>query len=236
MVNELYNCPLHYEIVNPIDPKNEICELDWVGPAIFCNTVCMKRNATYFLYITLCLRYGEVFRRKSKRRFMLLRDEHPILVLPFSTIHLRNSVTVYWYVRTYVVSVLFCSFSLFYAPSYVRTWFTFCVRWVMERYRDRVPVRTIDSGTRYDGKVWYEPLASIRSINGSPTSNVEKSMLNPGDRVTVVFNNRTYSGVVDPPGDEEVQEESGRSPTKSSHPHRARRQEKQSNRRPIAKT
>ena len=40
-------------------------------------------------------------------------------------------------------------------------------------------------------------------------------MLNPGDRVTVVFNNRTYSGVVDPPGDAEVQEESGRSPTKS---------------------
>ena len=117
MVNELYNCPLHYEIVNPIDPKNEICELDWVGPAIFCNTVCMKRNATYFLYITLCYVTEKFSDGKVNAGLCyILRDEHPILVLPDSTIHLRNSVTVYWYVRTYVVSVLFCSFSLFSAP------------------------------------------------------------------------------------------------------------------------
>jgi hypothetical protein len=38
---------------------------------------------------------------------------------------------------------------------------------VMDRYRDRVPVRTIGSGTRYDGKVWYESLGRIRSINGT---------------------------------------------------------------------
>ena len=72
---------------------------------------------------------------------------------------------------------------------------------VMDRYKDRVPVRTIDSGTRYDGKVWYELLSSIRCINGIPTScNVEKEMLNDGDQVTLMYKNRTYSGVVDPTG------------------------------------
>ena len=85
----------------------------------------------------------------------------------------------------------------------------------MDRYRDRVPVRTIGSGTRYDGKVWFESLCSIRSINGTPTSNVEKSMLNAGDLVTIVFKNRTYSGVVDLTGDVAVREESDGSPTKS---------------------
>ena len=25
----------------------------------------------------------------------------------------------------------------------------------MDRYNDRVPIRTVSSGTRYDGRVWY---------------------------------------------------------------------------------
>ena len=71
----------------------------------------------------------------------------------------------------------------------------------MDKYRDRVPVRTVGSGTHYDGKIWYESLSSICSINGKPTSDVKKSMLTAGDQVTVTFNNKTYHGVVDPTGD-----------------------------------
>ena len=71
------------------------------------------------------------------------------------------------------------------------------------------------SGTRYDGKVWYESLCSIPSINGTPTNDVEKSMSNAGDQVTIVFKNRTYSGVVDQTGDVAVQEESDGTATKS---------------------
>ena len=74
----------------------------------------------------------------------------------------------------------------------------------MDKYSDRVPVRTFGSGTRYDGKVWYEMLSSICSINGKPTSNVEKSMLTAGDKVTVMFKNKPYPGVVDPTADDEV--------------------------------
>ena len=68
----------------------------------------------------------------------------------------------------------------------------------MDKYRDRVPIRTIGSGTRYDGKIWYELLSSICSINGTPASNVEKSMLSAGDQVTILFQNKIYGGVVDP--------------------------------------
>lgn len=55
----------------------------------------------------------------------------------------------------------------------------------MDRYDDRVPIRTLSSGTRYDGRVWYELLSSIRSVNGTSVSDVEKSMLKHGDRVTL---------------------------------------------------
>ena len=71
----------------------------------------------------------------------------------------------------------------------------------MDKYDDRVPVCTIGSGTRYDGKVWYESLSSIRSINGISTSHVEKSMLTVGDEVTVIFKNKPYHSVVDPASD-----------------------------------
>lgn len=71
----------------------------------------------------------------------------------------------------------------------------------MDKYSDRVPVRTIGSGTRYDGKVWYESLSSICSINGTPARNVEKSMLAAGDQVTIMFQSKIYRGVVDPTGE-----------------------------------
>ena len=62
---------------------------------------------------------------------------------------------------------------------------------MMDRFNDRVPIRT-------DGRVWYEPLKCIRSINGEPASDVEKSMLKRGDRVTLEYKAKIYHGVVDP--------------------------------------
>ena len=35
----------------------------------------------------------------------------------------------------------------------------------MDGYSDRVPVTTEGSGTRYDGRVWYEPLRSLKIVN-----------------------------------------------------------------------
>ena len=67
----------------------------------------------------------------------------------------------------------------------------------MDRYRDRVPVRTIGSGTTYDGQVWYELLTGIRSINGEQVQQVDKTMLKNGDRVTLEFRGKTYRGILD---------------------------------------
>jgi len=69
----------------------------------------------------------------------------------------------------------------------------------MDRYRDRVPVRAVGSGTKYDGKIWYEHLSSIRSVNGKPVVDVKKSMLQEGDKVTVEYKNKTYEGEVEAP-------------------------------------
>ena len=69
----------------------------------------------------------------------------------------------------------------------------------MDLYVDRVPVRTIGSGTKYDGKIWYERLSSIRSVNGKPAVDLKKSMLQEGDKVTVEYKNRTYQGEVEAP-------------------------------------
>ena len=55
----------------------------------------------------------------------------------------------------------------------------------MDRYTDRVPVQTEGSDTKYDDRVWYEPLSSIRTVNGKPTVDLKKSMLQEGDQVTV---------------------------------------------------
>ena len=88
----------------------------------------------------------------------------------------------------------------------------------MDKYRDRVPVRTLGSGTRYDGKIWYESLSSICSINGKPTSNVEKSMLSAGDHVTVLFKNKPFQGVVDPTGDFAEADNQGNPVSVTAHP------------------
>ena len=69
----------------------------------------------------------------------------------------------------------------------------------MDLYVNRVPVRTIGSGTKYDGKIWYERLSSIRSVNGKPAVDLKKSMLQEGDKVTVEYKNRTYQGEVEAP-------------------------------------
>ena len=76
----------------------------------------------------------------------------------------------------------------------------------MHRFADRVPVRTEGSGTRYDGRVWYELLSCISSVNGKPVDrsrSLEKSVLHQGDQVTMEYQNRTYHGVVDMPSDSE---------------------------------
>ena len=69
----------------------------------------------------------------------------------------------------------------------------------MDRYIDRVLIRTQGSGTRYDGRVWYELLSSIRSVNGTTVmqGQLKKSTLNQGDRVSLEYHGRTYHGIVD---------------------------------------
>ena len=58
----------------------------------------------------------------------------------------------------------------------------------MSRYRDCIPVRTEGSGTRYDGRVWYEYLSSLKFVNGLAADKpLEKSDLKHGDRITVEF-------------------------------------------------
>lgn len=70
----------------------------------------------------------------------------------------------------------------------------------MDRYADRVPIRTVGSGTKYDGKIWYELLSSIRSVNGEVAPvDLSKSMVHEGDQVTVEYKNKTYEGVVEVP-------------------------------------
>ena len=67
-------------------------------------------------------------------------------------------------------------------------------------------MRTEGSGTRYDGRVWYELLSCISSVNGKPVDrsrSLEKSVLHQGDQVTMEYQNRTYHGVVDMPSDSE---------------------------------
>ena len=54
----------------------------------------------------------------------------------------------------------------------------------MNCYVDQVPVRTIGSGTKYDGRIWYECLSSIRSVNGKPAVHLKQLMLQEGDKVT----------------------------------------------------
>ena len=69
----------------------------------------------------------------------------------------------------------------------------------MDHYIGRIPNRTLGSSTHYDGRVWYELLSSIRSVNGTPVvqGQLERSMLNQGDCITLEYQSRTYHGIVD---------------------------------------
>ena len=71
----------------------------------------------------------------------------------------------------------------------------------MDRYVNRVPVRTVDSGTKYNGRIWYKRLSSIRNVNGKPAVDLKKSMLQEGDKVmlTVEYKNKNYQGEVEAP-------------------------------------
>lgn len=70
----------------------------------------------------------------------------------------------------------------------------------MDRYIDRVPVRTVGSGTKkYNDRIWYDLLSSIRIVNGEPVVGLKKSMLQEGDQVTFEYKNKTYQGVVEAP-------------------------------------
>ena len=71
------------------------------------------------------------------------------------------------------------------------------VQSAIDWYDYPIPVRTVSSGTHYDGRIWYELLSSIRSINGSPVAKLENSMLTGGDRVTINYNAKTYHSIVD---------------------------------------
>ena len=67
----------------------------------------------------------------------------------------------------------------------------------MDRFTDRVPIRTIERGSRYDGKVYFEKLSSIRAVNGQPVTNLEKSALKHGDSVSYVYRNKTFAGFIE---------------------------------------
>ena len=66
----------------------------------------------------------------------------------------------------------------------------------MSWHADHVPVRTEGSGTQYDGRVWYEHISSLRTVNGVAMEDKEtlldKSHLKQGDKVTLDF-----PGVID---------------------------------------
>lgn len=61
----------------------------------------------------------------------------------------------------------------------------------MSQHADQVPVRAEGSGTQYDGRVWYELISSLRTVNGVAVEDMEtpldKSHLKKGKRVTLEF-------------------------------------------------
>ena len=68
----------------------------------------------------------------------------------------------------------------------------------MDRYADRVPVRIEGSGTRYDGRVWYEHVNSIKTVNGIAVETpLEKSGLKHEDEVTLEYEGKTFAGMID---------------------------------------
>lgn len=63
---------------------------------------------------------------------------------------------------------------------------------------DVVPVRTEGSGTKYDGRVWYEQLESIKTLNNIPvTKQLVKADLKHGDKVTIEYEGKTFAGIID---------------------------------------
>ena len=60
-----------------------------------------------------------------------------------------------------------------------------------------VPVRTVGSGTQYDGEVWYEDISSIKTVNGVPVTDKEKAIFRHGDKVTLEFEGNIFCGVID---------------------------------------
>ena len=71
----------------------------------------------------------------------------------------------------------------------------------MSHHTDHVPVRTEGSGTRYDGGVWYEPISSLKTVNGIAVEDLEveleRSQLKRGDKVTLEFDGKMFSGVIE---------------------------------------
>ena len=100
----------------------------------------------------------------------------------------------------------------------------------MERYPDLVPVKTVEKGSRYYGRVYFERLSSIKTVNGQPVSNLEKSFLKHGDSVTYIYRNKTFAGIIDLYADALSESESQDSPAKqdpSNNPTSAASRDKQ---------
>ena len=78
-------------------------------------------------------------------------------------------------------------------------------RWKLEarmsHHADHVPVKTKGSGTWYNGAVWYEPISSLKSVNGIAVEDLEveleRSQLKHGDKVTLEFDGKMFSGVIE---------------------------------------
>lgn len=68
-------------------------------------------------------------------------------------------------------------------------------------FLNKVPVRTEGSGTHYDGKVWYELVSSLKTVNGVAVAEMEppleKAQLKHGDKVTLEFEGKCFSGEID---------------------------------------
>ena len=71
----------------------------------------------------------------------------------------------------------------------------------MSRHADHVPVRTEGSETQYDGGMQYEPICSLKTVNRVAVEDLEiqleRSHLKHGDKVTLEFDGKMFSGVID---------------------------------------
>ena len=68
---------------------------------------------------------------------------------------------------------------------------------IMSQYLEQVPVRTVGSGTQYDGEVWYEDISSIKTVNGVSVKDKDKLIFKHGDKVTLEFEGKTFCGMID---------------------------------------